>query len=239
MNPSEGQILIIGGGKVGFNALSFCMKNNFSVIIVDNNLNCRVRSEVDFLVTNHDFDQIKQIQAGKSILFIINESLNELPSLLQRFKFEYIIPAIPIHAMAKLTYVYLKQKGIEVNPSPNLIQLIKARIDPSLIHNYSQKEGILVASFMPHGLECAPNCCELMECPVTGIEKLKPLHEILKDACNGFSAKILVSEQLHANLGGIPGNSVEELFSFLDLMNKQMIVSTACICHGIINAFEF
>jgi hypothetical protein len=141
--------------------------------------------------------------------------------------------------MGKLTDVYLKQKGIEVNPSPNLIQLIKRRIDPSLIHNYSQKEGILVASFMPHGLECAPNCCELMECPVTRIKKLKPLHEILNDACSGFSAKILVSEQLHANLGGIPGNSVKELFNFLDLMNRKMIVGTACICHGIINAFEF
>jgi hypothetical protein len=239
MNPSRGQILIMGGGEVGYNALTFCKKNDFSAIIVDSNPICRVRSEVDFFVINHDFDQIKRIQAGKSILFVINESVNELPSLLQRFKFEYVIPAIPIHAMAKLTYVYLKQKGIDVNPSPNLIQLIKTRIDPNLIHNYDQKEGIIIASFMPHGLECAPNCCESMECPVTGIEKLKPLHEILKDACNGFSAKILVSKQLQADLGGIPGNSVEELFSFLDLMNKQMIVGTACICHGIINALKF
>ncbi len=92
---------------------------------------------------------------------------------------------------------------------------------------------------MPDGLECAPNCCEFMDCPVTGIEKLKPLHEILKDACTGFPAKILVSEQLQADLGGIPGNSVKELFDFLDLMNKKMIIGTACTCHGIINTIEF
>jgi len=238
MSLSREQILVIGGGEVGYTALKFCKKNNFSVIIVDSNPHCKIRSEVDLFERNHDFDKIKQIPAGKSILFTINESLNELPSILQRFEFEYIIPAIPIHAMAKLTYVYLNQKGIEVNPSPNLIQFIKTRIDPSLIHSYNQKEGIIVASFMPHGLECAPNCCEFMDCPVTGIEKPKPLHELLKDACKGFPAKILVSKQITANLGGIPGKSVNELFSFIDLLNDQMIIGTACMCHGIINAIE-
>ncbi|MCK5587764.1 MAG: hypothetical protein KAI34_03450 [Candidatus Lokiarchaeota archaeon] len=239
MSLSREQILVIGGGEVGYTALKFCKKNNFSVIIIDSNPHCKVRSEVDLFERNHDFDKIKQIPAGKSILFAINESLNELPSILQRFEFEYIIPAIPIHAMAKLTYVYLNQKGIEVKPAPDLIQSIKRRIDPSVIHNYDEKEGIIVASYMPYGQECAPNCCEFMECPVAGIEKSKPLHEILKDASIGVPAKILVSKQITANLGGIPGKSVNELFSFIDLLNDQMIIGTACMCHGIINAIEF
>ncbi|MFX1465757.1 MAG: hypothetical protein ACFFA5_04730 [Promethearchaeota archaeon] len=232
------KILVIGGGKVGYNALTFCKKNNFSVIIVDSNPHCKVRSEVDLIEINHDFDNIKEVQAGQSILFVINESLNELPSLIQEFKFEYIIPAIPVHVMAKLTYVYLNQKNIEVKPSPDLIHLIKRRVSPNLIHSYDEKEAIIVASFMPLDQKCSPNCCEFMECPVTGIQKSKPLHGIFNDACKGFPAKILVSEQLEPNLGGIPGHSTKELFNFLDLLNEKMIIGTACVCHGIINAIE-
>jgi hypothetical protein len=238
MNLSGDRILIIGGGEVGYSALKFCKKNNFSVIIVDSNPHCKVRSEVDVLEMNHDFDKIKQIQADKSILIVINESLNELPSLIQRFEFEYIIPAIPVHAMAKLTYAYLNQKDMEVRPAPDLIKIIKRRIASSLIHCYNEHDGIIVASFMPPGQNCAPNCNESMKCPVTGITKPKPLYELFKDACAGFPAKILVSEQLEPNLGGIPGSSVRELFKFLDLLNDQMIIATSCMCHGIINAIE-
>ncbi len=238
MSLSRKQILVIGGGEVGYNALTFCRRNNFAVIIIDSNPHCKVRSEVDLFEMNYDFDKIKQIQAGKSILFVINESLNELLSLLQRFEFAYIIPAIPVHAMAKLTYAYLNQKDIEVRPAPDLIKLIKKRIAPSLIHCYNEQDGIIVASFMPAGQNCSPNCNESMKCPVTGITKPKPLYELFKDACVGFPAKILVSEQLEPNLGGIPGSSVKELFQFLNLLNDQMIIGTSCICHGIINAIE-
>jgi len=230
--------LVIGGGDVGYKALTFCQKNDYPVLIVDSNPNCRVRSKVDLLEKNHNFNRIDQVQTNVSMLFVINRKLDELPSLLRRFDFKYIIPAIPVHVMAKLAYAY--QKGIEARPSTKLIKLIKEEIDSSLIHCFKESEGIIVASFMPLGQTCAPNCTESMKCPVTGIEKRKSLYELFKDACSrvGIPAKIFVSEQLEPNLGGIQGDSARQLFSFLDLLNEQIIIGTSCICHGIINAIQ-
>jgi hypothetical protein len=234
------RILVIGGGEVGDKALRFCQKNDYSVLIVDSDSNCQVSSKVDIAEINHNLDRIKQVQTNKSMLFLINRNLDDLPSILQRFNFKYIIPAIPVHVMAKLSYAYLNQKGIEVRPSAKLIRLIKEEIDSNLIHCYKESEGIIVASFMPLNQECASNCAEFMKCPVTGIEKRKSLHELFKNACSkvGIPAKIFVSEQLEHNLGGIQGDSVKELFNFLDSSNEQITIGTSCICHGIINAIQ-
>ena len=239
MSISSKIILIIGGGKVGLDALNFCEKNNYIAIIMDNNPNCLVRPKVEIIESKDYLQIINNIQEIKSALFIMK--LDKVINLIKYINFEYLIPAVPIHLMAKLSMDYLSQKNLKIHPSSDIIQIVKKKIDKKLIYNYNKEKGIIVASFMPIGQTCAPNCIEPIKCPVTGIIKQKPLFEKFNELSKEkeFSSIHLISEQLEPNLGGISRKAIINLFKFLDNVNQHFIISTACKCHGIINSFEF
>ncbi len=236
MNHTQRKILIVGGGRVGQRALDFCKENNFIAVIVDDKPDCLVRKYVDIIEVGDNFEVITKLQGNKAILFVTE--LSEIPRLLQSYDFEYTIPAVPIHLMGKLCYDYLRAKKFQVKPAANVIRLISKRIDQSLIINYSEKDGIIIASFMPKNQNCAQNCVEYLRCPVTKIQKPKPLYEIFQDACQDFPSMIFISEQLKPNLGGIPKKSMDKFLHFLDSINQQVIIGTSCMCHGVLNAFK-
>ncbi|NHI94332.1 MAG: hypothetical protein EAX96_17705 [Candidatus Lokiarchaeota archaeon] len=236
MNEKDRKILIVGGGKVGSHALQYCRDNNFAAIVVDENIDCYVRPEVDFIENNDIFKVIRDIEKGESALVIIN--LKELINIIDTFVFDYIIPAIPVHLLGKLTIDFFLNKNIKIKPSMDLIQKIQPNLDPTIICSNNDEEGIIVASYMPAGIKCAPNCIENIICPITKIEKPKPLFEIFQDACMDFPSKILQSKQLIPNLGGFPTESIKEFLDFLYSVNNNFLIGTSCMCHGIINAFE-
>jgi hypothetical protein len=234
MNKSNTKILIVGGGKVGLDALNYCKENNFTAIILDNDPKCLVHSEVDEIHSNSFIKGVNEIKNG-SILFLME--LNELPDILRNINFDYIIPAVPIHLMAKVAQIFLEKNNRVIFSGQNL-HVIKERLNKSIILNSDQKKGILIASFMPKGQICSSNCEEYLICPITGIEKEKPLYEIFRDITRDFNAIILRSRQLKPNLGGFSGKDIKRFFKFLEIVDNEFIIGTACMCHGVINIFK-
>lgn len=230
------KILIIGGGRVGLSALHYCKNNNFAAIVIDENKDCLVSSKVDIIQTDNYFKIIKDIEEKQSVLMVMK--LNELISIVDTFVFDYIIPAIPIHVLGQLTIDFFLNKNVQINPSVTLIEKIHQKLDPNVICNYNASQGIIVASFMPSGNKCAPNCIEHLTCPITRIEKPKPLYEVFKDSSQGFYSFFMISEQLKPNLGGFSSDSIRDFLKMLYSVKDQFIIGTACMCHGIINAFE-
>ena len=236
MNNIGDKVLIIGGGKVGLTALQYCRENNYAAIVIDENKDCLVRSEADIIEFENFFKIIQDIKPGQTAFVVMK--LNKLISVVNTFVFDYIIPAIPYHLLGKLTNDFFMNKNIEIHPSIDVIKKIRAKIDPNIIYNYDNLQGIIIASFMPTGITCAPNCIEYLKCPITKIEKPKPLYEIFMNAGEGISSYIMISEQLKPNLGGFPARSIKDFLDFLYSVKDQFIIGTACMCHGIINAFE-
>ncbi|MHA1751010.1 MAG: hypothetical protein ACTSYZ_01450 [Candidatus Helarchaeota archaeon] len=232
---SKKRILIIGGGKVGLDALNFCIENDIIPFIIDKNPDCLVNSKVKLFKIEGTLDFEKE-KFDKPLF--LQTKLDKIPNLLQKYKFEYIIPAIPVHIMAKLGIIYLENKNIKIKPAPDLIEIIKNKIPPFLIHSYDKKSGILILSFMPKGEFCIPGCTEHIKCPKTGIIKEKPLYQILEDLTVNFQSIILRSEQLSPNLGGISKHSIKKFLDFINSIDTEFIIGTACMCHGVVNAFE-
>ncbi|MHA1271430.1 MAG: hypothetical protein ACTSPY_16675 [Candidatus Helarchaeota archaeon] len=235
MNFKSKRILIIGGGKVGIEALNFCRKNNLIPYFVDNNPECIVHGVVDQIITN--LNDINDFQFDKSVLFVID--LKYLPKLINAINFDYLIPAIPIHVIGKLVIDYFLTKNIRIKPSKELIHLVYKKIDKILVYKYDETMGIIISSYMPPDQICKPNCIEYLVCPITKIRKEKPLYEYLKEITINYQSMIIISEQLKPSLGGISITSIKGLFKYLNSITGKFIIGTSCKCHGIINAFEF
>ncbi|MHA1229797.1 MAG: hypothetical protein ACTSPQ_04045 [Candidatus Helarchaeota archaeon] len=229
-------ILIVGGGKVGIYALEYCKKEKYNAIIIDNDSNCLASKYVESIYYFNEINDYNELFGYKNILLIMN--ISDLSKILLNLDFEYVVPAIPIHLMAVLALEYLKAKNVNIKPSSYLIKQIRKKIAPELIISFNESDGILISSFMPKEEQCLPNCTEHLKCPKTGIVKPKPLYDIFKDITDDLASLILISEQLKPNLGGFSRNSIRKFYEFLNSIENDFIIGTACMCHGILNAFE-
>jgi hypothetical protein len=146
---------------------------------------------------------------------------------------DIIVPAIPVHVAYEWTRKKLTPKfNIKPTSIPDMLldELPNPIIGPVGMAYAS------ISDFM-----CPDNCPEPAEiCIVTKKPRIYLLFQKLKCLNVGsFKSFVIQSEQLAPGVGGYSPKALFNLLSAIKKSSSPVLLSTACSCHGVINAFKF
>ncbi len=144
---------------------------------------------------------------------------------------DWIIPALPVHLAAEWFLIRMGPERLHRVTVP-------PEIEPLLPNPIRGSDGNIYASHAD--FRCPDDCAEPRDiCTVTGEPRKRNMFEILSDIrLPPFKSLAIRSHQLGAGIGGY---RPKHLFAVLDKVEQargQLLVSTACRCHGVITALE-
>ncbi|MBL0701938.1 MAG: potassium transporter [Desulfosarcina sp.] len=207
---------IIGGGKFGIKSAEAAIKRypGADITVIDKN------SEVCRRVLNLSFNSV----CMEGIKYLTdNLKRNDVP--------DWIIPVIPVH----VAYEWIR---IQLSEEYSVVPVyIPEELAATLPNPLRGKDGALYISFAD--FICPDNCPEPAKiCTYTGKPRLGILHEKLASIrYNGFCSVVVQSRQLSPGVGGY---TPEDLYAALEKIkhaDTPCLLSTACRCHGVMNAF--
>jgi len=145
---------------------------------------------------------------------------------------DWIIPAIPVHVAfewikSKLT----KRYNVHTIPIPHRLE---AQL-PNALQGDSGQRFISNADFI-----CPDNCSEPEEiCTYTGKPRPRILNDFLQQIkYSDFRSIVVCSQQLFAGIGGYSPPTLFEALSAVEMTPNPILLSTACRCHGVLDAFR-
>ncbi len=211
------KIWIIGAGKFGIKAIHalsrHCPEAQLTVI----DTNCKGLETIDLL----------------NIHLVTDDGIRFLYENMDRSKGpDWIIPAIPMHVAYEWVARRLKDTHIvkkTVIPDEVLESL------PNPIQGSSGAVYISNADFI-----CPDDCMEPEGlCSCTGKPRPRIMHEFLTERnFSGFQSIVIQSHQLAPGVGGYSPHSLYEAQSLACSATAPVLMSTACKCHGVMNAFQ-
>ncbi len=209
--------IIFGGGRYGLKAAEYLLSKNRDFIVIDPDRECLVIRELSLPEFKGEIRESSFIQG----------SIEELVRILSGHEIGYIFPTAPVHLAA----LFLK-KTLNLEVWSEGIDLALSGIPPKII--LSSGKGSLVVSYN-RDYECLENCSAPNVCPVTKLRKPAPMYDLLRFAVpDGY---IIESRYLKPGLGAIKGEDLKNLVKWAEKRN-EMIVGTACRCHGVLSSFR-
>ena len=146
---------------------------------------------------------------------------------------DWIVPAIPLHT----AYEWIRTK---LSKSHNLQKItVPQDLVTELPHPINAETGRLYISIAD--FKCPENCPEPDEiCTHTGKPRLMVLHEFLKSIQRKDLKTIVIrSHQLAPGVGGYTPRALFAALNEIEAAQGPVVLSTACSCHGVIDAFKF
>ncbi len=146
---------------------------------------------------------------------------------------EWIVPAIPVHvAFAWLCRQLAREGAVTQLAVPSLL-------DQQVPNSIRAKTGALYASFAT--FRCPDDCDEPDEsCTVTGEVREADLFDVVRNIeVEGYVTLVLRSHQLAPGVGGYQLSVLWRLLEEARSTEKDILVATACRCHGVFNALRF
>jgi hypothetical protein len=144
----------------------------------------------------------------------------------------WIIPVIPVH----IVYEWIR---LRLSPDMLLAPIDVPEDICSLLPNvFPGKAGEIFvsnASFV-----CPENCSEPRElCTHTGMPRKQSLYQAIAALSHdGFLNLVLQSEQLAPGIGGIKPGALFDALAAVQRHPESILLSTACRCHGVVQAFR-
>jgi len=207
-------VWIIGAGHFGKTAWSrLSPKDEFSFVMVD-------PDRESLRDTGAPEDIMIQAEGGRWLSD--NLKVNKMP--------EWIIPALPVHLAAQWIQLQADRKLKHVD--------VPESVDSSVPNPL---RGMSIDLYVSHAtFRCPDNCIEPENiCTYTGEPRKTNMYNILEEVnIDGYDTVVLKSFQLGPGIGGYHS---EQLFQALDAVNnskKDLLICTACRCHGVISAFH-
>ncbi len=221
--------LVFGGGKYGMEAVEYLLSRKRNFVVLDIDSKCLVAKNYDLTRINiKDIEKLR-FRDEKDYFegYFIEGGIFEALKVIELLKPEHIFPTAPIHLSAALI-----QEKFKLSPWFEGVDRVLPGLPSKII--VSAGRGSVVVTYN-RDYECQPNCNAPERCPVTGILKPAPMYRLLEFAApNGF---ILQSHQLRPGIGALKGNELELLVKWA-LGKKELIIGTACKCHGVITALK-
>jgi hypothetical protein len=144
----------------------------------------------------------------------------------------WIVPAIPLHVAYEWIGAKMpaRHRIKDMNIPPDLVSVL-----PNPIPGETGQLFISIADF-----KCPPNCSEPDDiCTYTGNPRPMILHQFLKSIqFKDFASVVIRSHQLAPGVGGYRPAALFDAFSQIRDMQAPVLLSTACSCHGVLNAFK-
>ena len=146
---------------------------------------------------------------------------------------EWIVPAIPVHvAFAWLCRQLARERVVTQRAAPSILE-------QKVPNPLRAKTGTLYASFAT--FHCPDDCDEPDEsCTVTGELREANLFDVVRNIeVEGYVTQVVRSHQLAPGVGGYQLSALWQLLEEARSTEKDILVATACRCHGVINALRF
>ncbi|MGW8302956.1 MAG: NAD-binding protein [Desulfobacterales bacterium] len=210
-------VWIIGGGKFGLRAAKTLSKKHplASLIIVEKEKTvCRQVERLGFEAVCRDGIQY------------LERNLASAPHP------DWIVPAIPLHT----AYEWIRTK-LSKNHNVQKTAVPEDLVN-ELPHPIKAESGRLYISIAD--FKCPGNCPEPDEiCTHTGKPRLMVLHEFLKSIQRkDLKTVVIRSHQLAPGVGGYPPHALFAALSAIEAAQAPILLSTACSCHGVMDAFK-
>jgi hypothetical protein len=209
-------VWIIGGGKFGRRAahtLHACHPRiSISLIDRDESVCRNVRRDCDHVVCMDGIDFLESnLQRSATV--------------------DYVVPAIPSHVAGEwVKRMLCKKHRIEPIEVPQeIIQQL-----PNVMKGRAGEICVSNADFI-----CPENCPEPAEiCTITQRSRPRIMHEYLAALrYKDYRAVVLQSEQLAPGVGGYAPVKMFEALDRIENSETPVLFSTACKCHGVLQAF--
>lgn len=141
---------------------------------------------------------------------------------------DWIIPSLPVHLAWEWCQRRLGKNNLIPVPSAKkeLIPLL-----PNAMEGASNDLYVSFADFI-----CPDNCDEPSQyCTVTGLPRKQNLFDLLQEIhIPGFRSIVLQSQQLSPGIGGVTPEQLFTLLTDIQSAPGQLLISTACRCHGVV-----
>ncbi len=210
------EIWIIGSGRFGslaYQRLSKIFKNTYFGLIDSVKKNFLEGNDRELT-----FEQADGIEFLKE-----NLSTSNCP--------DWIIPAVPLHLAAEWILARLGSRRIRRLNLPH-------EFDPLLPNPVHGTDGSIYVSHAD--FLCPDDCVEPRNnCTMTREKRKKNMFEVLGNLqLPSYGSLVIRSHQLGPGVGGY---RPEQLFSLMNEVKKtadNLLVSTACRCHGVMTGFK-
>jgi hypothetical protein len=207
--------LILGAGKFGRLALRRLARQD---------------AAASFVVVDHDPAALAVALAGvpdgtpvqaEAIAFLVRQLGGD-------GRWDWIIPMVPVHVVFQwLLAGPLAGAGWQ----PQTVPAVLSGLIPGTRRG---PEGELYLSRAQH--LCPDDCAEPEVCPVTGESRDLPLHQELASLhLAGYEIRVIPSQQLAPGVGGYPPWRLLDLARDMKALKGNVLVATACRCHGVIH----
>ncbi|MCP4113367.1 MAG: potassium transporter [Desulfobacteraceae bacterium] len=205
------KIWIIGLGHFGLRALRQLSENNTD--------QCFVLADPDKKNLEKGKGPNRTLEQGDGVAFLAHH-------LKPGNGPDWIVPALPVHLAAEWCMLRSEQDRFRR-------VTVRSGLDPLLPNSVRGPGDIYVshATFM-----CPENCSEPENiCTYTKKSRKRNMFEVLKDIKFGlFESLVIKSCQLGPGVGGYRPGQLFELLNQVEKAKNDMLVSTACRCHGVI-----
>ena len=146
---------------------------------------------------------------------------------------EWIIPAIPVHvAFAWLCRQLAREGVVTQRKAPSILE-------QEVPNPLRAKTGAPYTSFAT--FRCPDDCDEPDEsCTVTGEVREANLFDVVRNIeVKGYVTQVVRSHQLAPGVGGYQLSVLWQLLVETRSTEKDILVATACRCHGVIDALKY
>jgi hypothetical protein len=146
---------------------------------------------------------------------------------------EWIVPAIPVHVAFAWLCRQLAREGVVTQ------RAVPSILEQKVPNPLRANTGALYASFAT--FHCPDDCNEPDEsCTVTGEVREANLFDIVRNIeVEGYVTLVVRSHQLAPGVGGYQLSVLWQLLEEARSTEKNILVATACRCHGVIDALRW
>jgi hypothetical protein len=180
------------------------------------------------LIVDHDETALAEV-ADTKIMTVQAEATDFLvQNLLNADSPQWIIPCVPFH----LAWEWLSRRlGPKAKPLP-----VPETCLPGLPNPWPTQRGGYTVSYAD--FICPPDCPEPRDtCTYTGRPRPGLLYEeIERLSVPGYETMVLKSHQMAPGLGGYRSGELLDLEEKALALGGNLIIATACKCHGVLNA---
>jgi hypothetical protein len=264
----DGYYLVLGGGKIGCDFAVYAKEKGFPfVVIIDIDESAAAagssltvgREELSGLI--RDFRESKTSNVN---IYFHCMDVRDVPEILEAGIPEYIIPAVPTHAVVNMAIDMLDSfssgsliSDLHIDESDEKLTAyfngILAALPEDIVVFSSLSDGVIMFSYAKAGEICPDHCMgQANYCYNFNREKPETITAYVRELLPAFQGWVFESRQMKAGIGGIRGVDFREYMlslmehvrnvngrkDSLPVEDRLFFIATTCNCHGIMNLLE-
>lgn len=189
------------------------------------------KEDCNLLLVDNDAEPLRQLKVEP--IEIVNKDAIDFLVDYRGLGHEWIVPAIPVHVGFAWLCRQLAKEGVVTRLS------VPSTLEHQVPNPLRAGGGALYTSFAT--FRCPDDCDEPAEsCTVTGESREADLFDLIGNVrVEGYVVRILRSQQLAPGVGGYRLAALWRLLETVSSVAEQILVATACRCHGVIDVLRF